>query len=764
VNLRALVLSAAAAASLLAAALAPAAARAGTYSISVDTTKDTTGWSFAHDPGFSGCALGLHPGPCGDADVPSPTPLRIFAFGHAANLANAWWEWDAPATTTIASGTVSLAYETAATGTSAYMKAKLRSESFPSSPQLHATTGNGSAAWSIPSGNQMVGLFLKTDVTRDYTNKWNNNVKIAALNASLRDDTAPAVTLSGPLADGRWHNEGQPLALTVDATDEGAGVASATLARAGVTLDSASIPRQPGVHAGKTAYSHDLSAVPSALGDGTHTLDVRVADAAGEAAVAHVDVRVDAHAPVAVGMAPTVTTDQRPAVSFSVDPGPSGLGQFDASVDGAAMAIAGNDASYVPGADLAYGTHTVTWHATDGAGNVRDGWWTFTVKDAVAPVLTDVRPDPGSSSSDRTPAISVAVADAGVGVDPGSIAMSVDGIDVSAKGAFAAGRFSYTPTTPLPIGVHTVVVHAGDTAGNESAPLSWTFEVRDDSPPSLSHRLPVPGSTVPGATAVAFDLTDEGSGVDPATLRVEVDGSDVTAWGAYTSGHFEYAPGHLATGVHTVSVAVSDRAGNAAAPGVWQFAVADPAALRLTGQAPGSVVAGGRATIRFVATNGTAPLAGARVVVASRPAGQSGFRVLRTMITGTAGAISWQAVPLHTTVYRVSLAAAPAVTARRTVTVHQRVSLAVDRVRIRAGGAVRLHGLVTPARPGGRVVIQLLTSNGWRTVTHARLGGASRYVKTVVAGVRGSYVLRVVAPATRTNAAGTSRTVTVRAR
>ena len=47
----------------------------------------------------------------------------------------------------------------------------------------------------------------------------------------------------------------------------------------------------------------------------------------------------------------------------------------------------------MPASDLAYGAHTVTWHATDGAGNVRDGFWTFTVLDAVAPVLSDVRPD-----------------------------------------------------------------------------------------------------------------------------------------------------------------------------------------------------------------------------------------------------------------------------------------------------------------------------------------------------------------------------------
>ena len=489
-NLRPLALAAGVLAALLAAAVVPAAARAGTYSISLDTARDTAGWSFVHDdPGFVGCSLQLHGSNC--ADVASPTPLRILGFGQAPKLGNALWQWVAPATTTIRSGALAVTYKTAASGTSAYMKARLRSESFPSSPQLDATTGDGSASWQIPTGNQVVGVFLKTDVARSYTDKWNNNVSVTGLTATLTDDTPPDFSLSGPLADGRWHNEARPVALAIDATDAGAGVASASLSEAGAGLDSASVPHQDGVHAGLTAYATDLTAVPAALADGVHTLDVTVADAAGEQLAQQLVLRVDAHAPVATAMAPSgSTTDQRPAVSFSVDPGPSGLGQFEAEVDGAPMTITGTDAVYSPDADLTYGQHTVTWHATDGAGNVRDGFWTFTVRDAVPPVLSDVRPDDGSATADARPPISVAVADAGVGVDPASVQMAVDGVDVSAKGTFAAGRFSYTPATALAFGHHTVVVTAADWDGNRSAATTWSFDVTDDTPPDLSARVP----------------------------------------------------------------------------------------------------------------------------------------------------------------------------------------------------------------------------------------------------------------------------------
>jgi hypothetical protein len=763
VNLRPLALGAAVAAALLAAAVVPAAARAGTYSISIDTSSTTDGWTFNHDDGFIACSLQLRGTNC--ADVAIPTPLRMFGFGQAPKLGNAWWQWDAPATTTIKSGSLGVTYKTAATGTSAYMKARLRSESFPSSPQLYPTSGDGSTSWSIPAGNQVVGVFLKTDVARDYSDKWNNNVKITRLTATLSDDTPPAFSVSGPLADGLWHNEAQPVALDVDATDAGAGVASAALAEAGAQLDSATVPAQSGIHAGRTAYTTALTAVPATLADGVHTLDVTVADAAGEQVSHQVVLHVDAHAPVAGSMLPAgSTTDQRPAVSFSVDPGPSGLGQFEADVDGIPMTITGTDASYTPATDLSYGVHTVTWHATDGAGNVRDGFWTFTVRDAVPPVLSDVRPDDGTATADARPSISVAVADAGVGVDPASVRMAVDGVDVSAKGSFAAGRFTYVPVTALAYGRHTIVASAADTAGNRSAQTTWSFDVSDDTPPDITARTPLAGSTVPGATPIGFDIADAGSGVDPAALHVTVDGSDVTAWGSYTAGHFSYAPGALAAGVHTVSVTAADRAGNIAGPVMWQFAVADPATLDLSATPPAAFTAGGRAVIRFTAHTNSTPLAGARIVISSRPAGQRGLHTIRTVTTNAAGVATLTVAPMRNTAYRAVLDAAPAVAATTSVSVRQRVTLAADRLRIRRGGVVRLTGRVTPGRPGGRIRVQLLTATGWRTVAQPRLGAASRYSKTVIAALPGRYVLRVVAPATAANAAGQSATVTVRVR
>lgn len=838
-------------------------AQAGTYTITASTTQDISGWSFAHDAGFVGCSRSSYPGVCADGDIARPTPLRLIGFGDAPAGGDAMWTWTAPPTTSIVSGSLSLYRSISADNTSVYMKARLRSGSFSNSPQLHTVQGTGNLLWAIPADNEVVAVGMRTAIRHAYLDKWNNHLKITSLTATLRDDAPPTATLSGPLADGAWHNQAQPVAVTVNAADAGAGVKSMQLLDAGGgSLDIASATATSASQPGSTSVSRALSVAPAGLGDGTHSLSVLVSDAAGEQIRLPLTVRVDAHAPFAAAMTPAQgTTERRPLVAFQVDGGPSGLAEFDAWLDGQPMAVSGSGASLDPTADLAFGTHVVTWHAADGAGNIRDGewsfqvvdqappvisdqapadgWsgelrqppigftltdagsgvdpaslrvaldgldmtaagdfsggrftltppaplgfaahtlrvlasdrsgnvmppvvWRFTVADSTPPVLSDPRPDPNSAGSDRTPAISFAAEDGdGSGVDAGSLVVTIDGLDISAAGSLAGGRFTYTPSSPLGFGVHTVSAQVSDRAGNTSAPRSWSFTVRDETPPVVAGRQPAPGITVAGAATIAFDASDAGTGVDASTLHVLVDGSDVVGWGAFSGGHFSYSPGNLGAGVHTISVSVADAAGNQAGPVMWQFAVADPATLGVAFRGgPASIVAGAHATLVFAATASGAPLAFAHVLVSTQPAGQAGFGPARTLIASASGLISWPVAPARTTVYRVALADDPGTVATRTLTVRQRVLLAASAHTLRRGSALRLSGRVQPLRPGVRVALELLTRHGWAVVARPRLGANSSFSTVVIPPVSGRYLFRAVVAASPANAAGTSPTVAV---
>ena len=193
-----------------------------------------------------------------------------------------------------------------------------------------------------------------------------------------------------------------------------------------------------------------------------------------------------------------------------------------------------------------------------------------------------------------------------------------------------------------------------------------------------------------------------------------------------------------------------------------QFAVADPARLSLTAlTAPAQTAAGQQVLLRFAALSNGTGLAGAQVLVSSRVAGQTVFTTGRLLTAGAGGEISWPVAPLHTTTYRVELAADASVAVEHTIAVRQLVSLSASQLRVQPGSSIRLSGRVIPGQSGMTVRIQLLTGRGWVTVATPRLSASSAYVKTLLPRVRGRYVFRVTAPATAQNVAGVSRSVTV---
>src|SRR5205823_1269683 len=153
---------------------------------------------------------------------------------------------------------------------------------------------------------------------------------------------------------------------------------------------------------------------------------------------------------------------------------------------------------------------------------------------------------------------------------------------VAPLGTFTGDRFAVVPPADLGFGSHQLRVLAADRSGNAMAPAVWSFSVVDVTAPTLADPRPDDGSSGSDRTpTISIAAADAGTGVDPSSLQVLVDGSDVTSWGDFDGSRFRYAPGDLGAGVHTISVTVADRAGNVAGPLMWQFAVANPATLRL---------------------------------------------------------------------------------------------------------------------------------------------------------------------------------------
>ncbi|MEV4570490.1 chitobiase/beta-hexosaminidase C-terminal domain-containing protein [Nonomuraea sp. NPDC049419] len=217
------------------------------------------------------------------------------------------------------------------------------------------------------------------------------------------------------------------------------------------------------------------------------------------------------------------------------------------------------------------GEHTVTFRATDKAGNTSEvGSVTFTVaalqgEDTTPPEVTgEVTGDKNEEGQYVGAAtVTLTASDAGSGVD--TVEYSLDGQPFAAY------------TEPLPVdqpGEHTVSYRATDKAGNTSEVGSVTFTVAasqggDTTPPQVSAQLSgqqdSAGNYV-GSATVMLSVSDTESGV--ATLEYSLDGEP----------YIEYPSPVSVTesGAHTFAYRATDRAGNTSPVATLRFTVVSP--------------------------------------------------------------------------------------------------------------------------------------------------------------------------------------------
>lgn len=162
--------------------------------------------------------------------------------------------------------------------------------------------------------------------------------------------------------------------------------------------------------------------------------------------------------------------------------------------------------------------------------------WSFAcVTDIEKPTIDEQNPAPGAKNVPVTTTISFHLKDTKSGIDPTSIYMELNGQDVSADLSTAGNPLDtavvYDPPMDLSYSsTYIVTVTARDVAGNALAPITWRFyTVRDASSVNIDQFDPARDAVdVPVETDIAFRLTDPQAGIDRATLRMWVRGTEVT--------------------------------------------------------------------------------------------------------------------------------------------------------------------------------------------------------------------------------------------
>jgi hypothetical protein len=183
-------------------------------------------------------------------------------------------------------------------------------------------------------------------------------------------------------------------------------------------------------------------------------------------------------------------------------------------------------------------------------------------------------------------------------VNPGSVRVWLDNNDVTSRSDISPGGFSHTSRAPLLLGNHTVRV-AGRDYGGVGFERSWSFTVFGAPVPpgqsvQLRNQQPSPGSNVRDRfVTISAEFTYN---VDAGSLRIYLDGNNVTSRSATSSTRFSYKPpAPLDYGSHQVRV--TGRSGNRGTfDRSWSFNVirAGPAEIHLNISQPEPASAVGR--------------------------------------------------------------------------------------------------------------------------------------------------------------------------
>lgn len=215
----------------------------------------------------------------------------------------------------------------------------------------------------------------------------------------------------------------------------------------------------------------------------------------------------------------------------------------------------------------------VSLRATDNAGNAvtKDASdatlgnsLRLVVKEKVAPVITITAPSANALIINNKPAISWTVTDNDSGVNPDTIKLTIDsgsaitGSSITKEAITNGYRCTYTPTTALSDGSHTVKVDSSDYDGNAATQKSSTFKI-DTVPPVLSVTSPANGLETNQAKVTVAGTTNDVTS-SPVTLTIKLNSGAAEAVTVASDGKFSKEL-TLTSGTNTITIVATDGAG-----------------------------------------------------------------------------------------------------------------------------------------------------------------------------------------------------------
>lgn len=216
--------------------------------------------------------------------------------------------------------------------------------------------------------------------------------------------------------------------------------------------------------------------------------------------------------------------------------------------------------------------YNVEVQATDDAGNVTTknasdatlgSSLQLRVKEKVAPTISITYPTASALITSNRPVIKWKVTDDDSGVNPSTIGITIDSGtkitgDAITKTAVSGGyECSYTPTSALSDGSHTIKVDASDYDGNAASTRSITFKI-DTVPPTLNISSPVDGLVTNTASLTVKGVTNDVTS-SPVTVTIKLNNGTAESVTVESDGSFNKVL-TLANGTNTITITATDSA------------------------------------------------------------------------------------------------------------------------------------------------------------------------------------------------------------
>ncbi|MDN8007947.1 Ig-like domain-containing protein [Burkholderia multivorans] len=419
---------------------------------------------------------------------------------------------------------------------------------------LGTTTTDASGNWSFtPASALGEGAHSLTVTATDSSG--NVSTPSTAFDLTI-DTTAPSVPTVNP-TDGTSLSGTAEAGATIQIDTNGDGTPDATVTAdpSGAWTYTPSTPLPVGTQIGVTASDAAGNTSPSA--SVTVTGDVTAPAAPVIAGVAD-----DVGSVTGAIVSGSSTDDTTPTLTGTAEAG-STISVYDGTtLLGTTTADASGSWSFTPASALGEGAHSLTVTATDSSGNVSTPSTAFDLTvDTTAPAA------PAVNATDGTSLSGAAEAGATIQIDTNG-----DGTPDATVTADASGTWTYTPSTPLPVGTQ-VTVTASDAAGNTSLPTSVTVtgDVTAPTAPVIAGVTDdvgsVTGAIVSGGSTDDTTPTLSGTAEAGSTINVYDGTSLLGSTTADASGNWTFTPAAgLGEGAHAITVTASDASGNVSVP------------------------------------------------------------------------------------------------------------------------------------------------------------------------------------------------------